>query len=42
MVKNTPNARDTVSIPGSERCPGVENSDPFSSLAWKDFVDRAA
>ena len=38
-VKNLPanveDARDAGLIPGSERCPGVENSDPLQYFAWK-------
>ena len=28
-------SKDSGSIPGWERCPGVGNGNPFSILAWK-------
>ena len=39
VVKNSPantgDARTTGSTPGSGRCPGGENGNPFSILGWK-------
>jgi len=40
VVKNPPangvDARDAVSIPGSERSPGVGNSKTHSSIPWTE------
>ena len=36
VVKNPhANAEDMDSIPGSERCPGKGNGNPFQYLAWE-------
>ena len=40
VVKNPPasveDARHAGLIPGSERCPAVENSNPLQYFAWKN------
>ena len=43
MVKNPPaNARDVGSIPGSGRCPGEENDNPFQYSCLRNPMDRGA
>ena len=47
MVKKNPPAnaediRDTGSIPGSGRSPGVGNGNPFQYFCLKDSMDRGA
>ena len=43
MVKNQPaNARDTDSIPGSGRSPGVGNGSPLQYSCLKNSVDTGA
>ena len=46
MVKNLPanagGARDRVSIPGSERSPGVGNGKPLQYSCQENSMDRAA
>ena len=46
MVKNPPantgDARDTGSIPGSQRSPGVENGNPSLYFCLENFMDRGA
>ena len=43
MVKNLPaNARDTGSIPGLGRSPGVGNGKPFQYSYLENLMDREA
>ena len=46
MVKNLPanaeDARDTGSIPGSGRAPGVGNGSPFQYYCLENSMDRGA
>ena len=39
---NAGDAGDTVSIPGSERYPGVGNGSPLQYFCLKNFMDRGA
>ena len=43
VVKTLPaNAEDTGSVPGSGRCPGEGNGNPFQYSCLKNFTDRGA
>ena len=46
MVKNLPasagDARDSGTIPGSGRAPGVGNGTPFEYSCLENFMDRGA
>ena len=39
---NAGNARDTVSIPGSGRCPGIEKGNPLQYPSMENSMDRGA
>ena len=41
-LANTGDARDTVSIPGSGRSPGIENSNPLQYPSLENSMDRGA